>query len=258
MNRLYFAYEADENTGFIVVAKSHPEAKYIGHIAMGCEYKEVRSRLVKGGDTFYDDIENRNSGIKITGKGTISMAFLEHKELDWEYFKELVVTMSRGELFNDVNGKGEREMMAHDECINLYGKKVKVEYTGSHFDRNHVKGDYYLLYDEAEVYHIENASTKAVVRAFPSSSYTEAFQNALMIIDMQDLRIYKRGALHEIRYKLNMLMSHIADVKEEFLPSSEKQEIDTLLFAVDDILKWNDEDNIAREQAKSGQPPKEE
>jgi hypothetical protein len=109
MNRLYFTYEPDENTGFIVAAKSHAEAKYIGHIAMGCEYTETRSRLVKGGDTFYDDMEKRDSGINITGNGTISVAFLEHKELDWGYFKELVVTMERGELFSNVDLEGESE-----------------------------------------------------------------------------------------------------------------------------------------------------
>ena len=67
-----------------------------------------------------------------------------------------------------------------DEAINRKGEKVRVKFAGSYFDRNHLKGDYYLFYDEAEVYHIENKQTKKIIFAFSCNSWVGAEQVALM------------------------------------------------------------------------------
>lgn len=133
--------------------------------------------------------------------------------------------------------------MNKDESINLYGKKVKVKYIGSHFDRNRVREHYHLLYDEAEVYHIEDAKTKEIVRAFPSSSWTEAFEHAIMLLDIEKLKSWTRGPLNGLMYDVIRLLTKIDATEKKYLPSSEKTEIESLLWSVFDIIKFNDEEN---------------
>ena len=138
--------------------------------------------------------------------------------------------------------------MNHNEVINLYGKKVTVEYVGAHFDRNHVKNDYHLLYDEAEVYHIENAKTKKIIRAFSASSWTEAYQTSLMVIDqIENPQSWSGYKLLSIRYRLNSLMIEID--MSAYLPRSEKDEILRKLTDVEEILSFNVEE-MKKEKSK--------
>lgn len=137
--------------------------------------------------------------------------------------------------------------MKRNESINLYGKKVSVKYVGAHYDRNRIRENYYLLYDEAEVYHIEDANTKEIVRTFPASSYLEALGQAIMILDIEKFKSWVRGPIIGIRYELIQLMVKIKGVEEKYLPHSEKSEIESLLWAVDEILDFNDEENKKNE-----------
>lgn len=133
--------------------------------------------------------------------------------------------------------------MKRNESINLYGKKVSVKYVGAHYDRNRIREHYYLLYDEAEVYHIEDANTKEIVRTFPASSYLEALGISIQILDIEKLKSWIRSPLIGVRYTVIQLMIMIKGVEEKYLPNSEKSEIEELLWAVDKILEFNDEEN---------------
>lgn len=111
MNRIYFVYEPDENSGVMVAAESNNQAKMLGCYDIGCEYIEVRARLVKGGDHFYDDLENRNKGIDIIGDGPIETDL--HGVLDWESnFKNPLIDMGRGQLFTE---EDEEDLCALDQ-----------------------------------------------------------------------------------------------------------------------------------------------
>ena len=136
--------------------------------------------------------------------------------------------------------------MKRNESINLYGKKVSVKYVGAHYDRNRIRENYYLLYDEAEVYHIEDANTKEIVRTFPASSYLDALEQAIMILDMEKFKSWVRGPIIGIRYELIQLMVKIKSVEEKYLTHSQKSEIESLLWSIDKILV-NDEENKKNE-----------
>lgn len=133
--------------------------------------------------------------------------------------------------------------MRKDESINLYGKKVRVRYNGSHFDRNRVREHYYLLYDEAEVYHIEDGVKKEIVRTFPSSSWTEAYEHAIMLLDIEKLKSWVRGPLNGLMYDVIRYITKIIGTEEAYLPLSEKTEIERLCWEIFNILKFNDDEN---------------
>jgi hypothetical protein len=73
--------------------------------------------------------------------------------------------------------------MRIDEATNLHGKKVRVRVWGCYNDRNRVTDDYYLFYDEAEVYHIEDKRTQKIVYTFGCNSWTKAIEKSLKYLE---------------------------------------------------------------------------
>ena len=69
-----------------------------------------------------------------------------------------------------------------DEALNLHGKKVRIKYVGWFDKKNHIKDDYYLFYDEAEVYHIEKQATGKIVQTFGCNSWYGAIEMAKTIL----------------------------------------------------------------------------
>jgi len=78
--------------------------------------------------------------------------------------------------------------LRNDEAINRDGKIQRVKFCGGDYhEGNHVKDNWYLFYDEAEVYHIENKSTKFTSKkelyAFSCDAYDKALEKANSIIE---------------------------------------------------------------------------
>lgn len=69
-----------------------------------------------------------------------------------------------------------------DEAIDLYGSIKRVKRVGIYNDRTQFKGDYYLFYDEDEVYHLENKKTGKVVYTFSANGQQQAWVKALAYI----------------------------------------------------------------------------
>jgi len=69
-----------------------------------------------------------------------------------------------------------------DEAFNLYGKIKRVKKVGIYNDITHFKDDYYLFYDEDEVYHLENKKTGKVVYTFSANGQQQAWVKALAYI----------------------------------------------------------------------------
>ncbi len=65
-----------------------------------------------------------------------------------------------------------------DECENMYGKKVRVKYVGSKIEHRKIKDNFYIQYDEDEVYHIENTKTKKIIKTFNCKSLIKAIEFA--------------------------------------------------------------------------------
>ena len=61
-----------------------------------------------------------------------------------------------------------------DETYDRNGKKVRVKIVGSYILRNHLFDNYYLFYDEGEVYHVEDSNTKKIVMTFAGNSWNRA------------------------------------------------------------------------------------
>ena len=106
MIRLYFVYEPDENTGVIVAAESNTKAKTHGSVEMSCDYIDLRARLVNSGDTYFDDMDSRDTGFHVTGKGTVQ--YEKEKALEWDEFRDYLMSLGRCELFDD------RENLDHE------------------------------------------------------------------------------------------------------------------------------------------------
>lgn len=70
--------------------------------------------------------------------------------------------------------------MRKDEAIDLYGRKVRVKVVGCYNDRTILCDPYYLFYDEAEVYHVENRETRKIVFTFSCNSWTKASEIAML------------------------------------------------------------------------------
>ena len=99
-NRLYFVYEPDVYAGVMVAAESNRQAKMLGCGHICCSYIESRARLLKEGQTYYDDIDVKETGIEVIGKGHIFTALLGF--LDWDsQFKPLLLSLGRGRLFTE-------------------------------------------------------------------------------------------------------------------------------------------------------------
>ena len=99
-NRLYFVYEPDECAGVIIAAESNNQAKMWGCGYICCDYIESRAKLLKEGQTYYDDIDVKESGIEVIGKGYIFTNLSGF--LDWkEHFKPLLLQLGRGRLFTE-------------------------------------------------------------------------------------------------------------------------------------------------------------
>jgi RNA polymerase sigma factor (sigma-70 family) len=78
--------------------------------------------------------------------------------------------------------------LRNDEAINRDGKIQRVKFCGGDYHSgNHVKDNWYLFYDQAEVYHIENKATKFASKkqlcAFGCDSYDKALEKAKSIIE---------------------------------------------------------------------------
>lgn len=78
--------------------------------------------------------------------------------------------------------------LRNDEAINRDGKIQRVKFCGGDYHSgNHVKDNWYLFYDQAEVYHIENKATKFASKkqlcAFGCDSYDKALETAKSIIE---------------------------------------------------------------------------
>ena len=69
--------------------------------------------------------------------------------------------------------------MRIDEAFNLHDKKVRVKLVGWYNKKNVILDPYYLFYDEAEVYHIENKDTRKIVYTFGCNSWYKAHEIGL-------------------------------------------------------------------------------
>ena len=69
-----------------------------------------------------------------------------------------------------------------DECENMYGKKVRVKKVSVYNDITHFQDDYYLFYDEDEVYHLESKSKNKIIATFSANSKTNAKELAKQYI----------------------------------------------------------------------------
>ena len=83
--------------------------------------------------------------------------------------------------FEDYNVDITRKLRV-DEAFNLYGKIKRVKKVGIYNDITHFKDDYYLFYDEDEVYHLENKKTGKVVYTFSANGQQQAWVKALAYI----------------------------------------------------------------------------
>ncbi len=59
---------------------------------------------------------------------------------------------------------------------NKYGEIVAVKYIGAKIGTNHIRDNYYLFYDEDEVYHVEKDDK--IIGAFPANSRPDALKKA--------------------------------------------------------------------------------
>ena len=66
--------------------------------------------------------------------------------------------------------------MRVDEAINLHGRKVRVKKVGWYNKKNCIYDPYYLFYDEAEVYHVENRLTNKIEYTFSCNSWYKAIE----------------------------------------------------------------------------------
>ena len=73
-------------------------------------------------------------------------------------------------------------MLRVDECYNRLNQKVRVKPIKSYIDSHLIIGNYYLFYDEDEVYHIESALSCKVIRTFRCNSWNKAMLIALLSI----------------------------------------------------------------------------
>ncbi len=83
--------------------------------------------------------------------------------------------------------------LRNDEAINRDGKIQRVKFCGGDYHSgNHVKDNWYLFYDQAEVYHIENKATKFASKkelyAFSCDAYDKALEKAKSIIEELDYK----------------------------------------------------------------------
>lgn len=77
-----------------------------------------------------------------------------------------------------------------DECENMYGKKVRVRYVGTKIEHKKIKDNFYIHYDEDEVYHIENTKTKKIIKTFNCNSLTKAIEFAKKeLIYLENIKI---------------------------------------------------------------------
>jgi hypothetical protein len=70
-----------------------------------------------------------------------------------------------------------------DEAINRKDEKVRVKFQGWYDERNKVCNNYYLFYDEDEIYHVENSVNKKIVYTFSCNSWTKAVEISLKHIN---------------------------------------------------------------------------
>lgn len=96
---------------------------------------------------------------------------------------------------------------------NKYGEIVAVKYIGAKIDTNHIRDNYYLFYDEDEVYHVEKDDK--IIGAFPANSRPDALKKAEYYIIISQL-LYK--ILHDNmfpsseKYELNAFLSQVLSI----------------------------------------------
>ena len=75
--------------------------------------------------------------------------------------------------FEDYNVDITRKLRV-DEAFNLYGKIKRVKKVSVYNDITHFQDDYYLFYDEDEVYHLESKSKNKIIATFGAKGKIEA------------------------------------------------------------------------------------
>lgn len=75
--------------------------------------------------------------------------------------------------FEDYNVDITRKLRV-DEAFNLYGKIKRVKKVSVYNDITHFQDDYYLFYDEDEVYHLESKSKNKIIATFAANGKIEA------------------------------------------------------------------------------------
>ncbi len=75
--------------------------------------------------------------------------------------------------FEDYNVDITRKLRV-DEAFNLYGKIKRVKKVSVYNDITHFQDDYYLFYDEDEVYHLESKSKNKIIATFGANGKIEA------------------------------------------------------------------------------------
>ena len=75
--------------------------------------------------------------------------------------------------FEDYNVDITRKLRV-DEAFNLYGKIKRVKKVSVYNDITHFQDDYYLFYDEDEVYHLESKRKNKIIATFGANGKIEA------------------------------------------------------------------------------------
>ena len=69
-----------------------------------------------------------------------------------------------------------------DEAYNRNGKKVRVKKVMCYNDKTYLINNYYIFYDEAEVYHVEDSTNGKIVYTFNCNSLYKARNKAISIL----------------------------------------------------------------------------
>ena len=96
-------------------------------------------------------------GIVVAIRGVVGTKHQSNKRNKIDYLIDFNNTINKKyvDWFEDYNVKKTRSLRV-DEAINLYGKIKRVKKVGIYNDRTHFKDNFYLFYDEDEVYHLED------------------------------------------------------------------------------------------------------
>ena len=117
--------------------------------------------------------------------------------------------------------------MRKDEAYNIKGKKVRVKVVGFYDKKNHLINEYFIFYDEDEVYHIEDCIKEKIVYTFSCNSMVKAIKFSLEYLSFQPQRGFERfkKLYNEENKELSKQIKAGLMKPEEFLVSYTKSEL---------------------------------